>query len=200
MSILRRSVLARVLVYYIVALSVWGALLHFVAPVGRAITFERARQARSLVTEPGVRDVLRGVGEQQLLDVNPVLALTASLLCALTFAIPVAWVYRATKTHRTYDKAEAQTLLLLPIAIATVVFLVKESLALAFGLAGIVAAIRFRHTLEDVKDAVFMFVVIGIGLASGAQLLTVAALASLIFSLTALAVRRAGFGRQSDGD
>jgi len=149
------------------------------------------------VTDPGVSDVLRGAGERQLLDVNLVIALTASLLCALTFAIPVAWVYRATKAHHDYDKAEAQTLLLLPIAIATVVFLVKESLALAFGLAGIVAAIRFRHTLEDVKDAVFMFVVIGIGLASGAQLLTVAAVASLIFNLTALAVRRAGFGTEA---
>ena len=148
------------------------------------------------MTEPAAREILRGVTDREVLDVNLVLALTASLLGALTFAVPVAWVYRATKAHHDYDKEEAQTLLLMPIAIATVVFLVKESIALAFGLAGIVAAIRFRHTLKDVKNAVFMFVVIGIGLASGAQLLTVAAVASLIFNVTALIVRRAGFGEE----
>jgi hypothetical protein len=45
-----------------------------------------------------------------------------------------------------------------------------------------------------VKDAVFMFVVIGIGLASGAQLLTVAALGSLIFNVIAVIVRQTGVG------
>ena len=41
--------------------------------------------------------------------------------------------------------------------------LVKYSVALAFGLGGIAAAVRFRNTLDDSKDAVYVFLVIGLG-------------------------------------
>jgi hypothetical protein len=70
---------------------------------------------------------LLAVTDREVLDVNLVLALTASLLGALTFAVPVAWVYRATKAHHDYDKEEAQTLLLMPIAIATVSAALSQS-------------------------------------------------------------------------
>ena len=72
-------------------------------------------------------------------------------------------------------------------------FLVKGSLALAFSLAGIVAAVRFRTSLSDTGDAVFLFVVIGIGLSAGVQLLSVSFIASVFFNGVALAVWRTQF-------
>jgi hypothetical protein len=59
-----------------------------------------------------------------------------------------------------------QLLIILPLVVAGIVVLVKDSLALAFSLAGIVAAVRFRNTLDDSKDAVYVFLATGVGLAA----------------------------------
>ena len=69
----------------------------------------------------------------------------------------------------------------------------SSALALAFSLAGIVAAVRFRTSLSDTGDAVFLFVVIGIGLSTGVPLLSVAFIASVFFTGVTLAVWRTRF-------
>ena len=84
----------------------------------------------------------------------------------------------------------------MPIAIALVVFLVKDSVALAFSLAGIVAAVRFRTSLNEPMDATYMFIVIGIGLAAGIQLGSVAILASVAFNAVVLGVWRMNYGAE----
>jgi hypothetical protein len=62
------------------------------------------------------------------------------------------------------------------------VIVIVNSIALAFALAGIVAAVRFRSTLEDTKDAVYIFLAIGTALAAGAQALGIAFVTSVIFN------------------
>jgi hypothetical protein len=109
-------------------------------------------------------------------------------------ALPVVWVYRWTRPRKRYNQSFAHTLLVVPIAITLVVFLAKGSLALAFSLAGIVAAVRFRTSLDDSMDAVYVFIVIGTGLAAGVQLLAVAVIASVLFNAVALTAWRVNFG------
>ncbi len=85
---------------------------------------------------------------------------------------------------------------------ALVLFLVKGSIALAFGLAGVVAAIRWRTRIDNTMDAVFTFVAIGIGLASGIRHLTIAFAASAFFNFLVLWMTRWHVGRspmQLDG-
>ena len=119
-----------------------------------------------------------------------------ALLFSFLFALPVTWVYRWTRPRKKYSQAFAQTLLVVPIAIALVVFLVKDSVALAFSLAGIVAAVRFRTSLNEPMDATYMFIVIGIGLAAGIQYGSVAILASVAFNTVALGVWRTNWGAE----
>ena len=121
---------------------------------------------------------------------------TMSLLFSFLFTLPVVWVYRWTRTRKKYDQAFAQTLLVVPIAIALVVFLVKDSIALAFSIAGIVAAVRFRTSLNETMDAIYMFIVIGIGLAAGIQYGSVAVLASVTFNAVVLVVWRMNWGAE----
>ncbi len=108
--------------------------------------------------------------------------------------LPVAWLYTITRRKRGYQQSLVHSLILLPVVVAGVVVLVKYSLPLAFSLAGIVAAVRFRHTLEDSKDAVFVFAATGIGLACGVELSAAAAL-SFGFNLATLLLFRSDFGR-----
>ncbi len=119
---------------------------------------------------------------------------TISLLGAISLMIPVAWVYLLTKQRRGYDESVVQAMLVLPIAVAGIVFIVQFSLPLAFSLAGIVAAVRFRSTLKDTKDAVYVFLAIGVGLASGARVLGVAAILSIVFNVVILYLFWSNFG------
>jgi hypothetical protein len=119
---------------------------------------------------------------------------TVAMSVAGSLALPVAWLYTITRAKRGYRQSVVHTLVLLPVIVAGVVVLVKHSLALAFSLAGIVAAVRFRNTLEDSKDAVFIFVATGIGLAAGVEL-SVAATLSVLFNLATLLLFGWDFGR-----
>ena len=128
----------------------------------------------------------------KILDSVRIVPVAMSMLGALALCLPVAWVY--TWTHSTRDSATGLpgALLVLPVTIALVVYLVKGSLALAFSLAGIMAAVRFRTMLSDVLDSGFLMMAIGIGLAAGVQLPGVAFVASVFFTLTMLVFHHRG--------
>ena len=115
---------------------------------------------------------------------------TLATLGALALAVPVSWVYRLTKPRADLDLSVLQTVIVLPVAVAGIVLIVQNSLALAFSLAGIVAAVRFRNTLQDTKDAVYIFVAIGLGLAAGVQALTAGFVMSLVFVVVVLGLWR----------
>jgi hypothetical protein len=117
-----------------------------------------------------------------------------SMLGALTIMIPVAWAYILIKRRGGYDESVVHALLILPIAVTGIVMIVQNSLALAFSLAGIVAAVRFRTTLEDTKDAVYIFLAIGVGLACGVQAMGIALVLSVVFNGVNLFLWKSGFG------
>ncbi len=117
-----------------------------------------------------------------------------SMLGALVIMMPVTWVYILTHRHRGFDESVVHTLLILPVAVTGIVTIVQHSLPLAFSLAGIVAAVRFRTTLEDTKDAVYVFLAIGVGLACGVQAFGLSLVLSLFFNAVILLLWAARFG------
>ena len=119
---------------------------------------------------------------------------TVAMVCAGVLTVPLAWLYTITRQKRGYSQSVLHSLILLPVVVAGIVVLVKFSLELAFSLAGIVAAVRFRTSLDDSKDAVYVFVATGIGLASGVEL-SVALTLGIIFNFVSLLLFRSDFGR-----
>ena len=112
---------------------------------------------------------------------------------ALLLTLPTAWVYMFTRRLR-YDPSLVQSVVILPIVVSGIVIVVKHSLALAFSLAGIVAVVRFRNTLKDPKDAVYVFLALGIGLAAGVQALDIALVMSLMFNVLVLLLWKYNIG------
>src|SRR5207247_2431543 len=131
-------------------------------------------------------------GTQLTLAVNGVFALSASLLLIR----PFTWIYILTRHKKGYQQSVVQTLITISPVVAGVVVMVKWSLPLAFGFAGIVAAIRFRTTLEDSKDAVYVFLATTVGLAAAVEL-PLAAVISLIFNGLILILWFTDFGRSA---
>ena len=113
---------------------------------------------------------------------------------AIILCLPVSWTYMFTRQKKGYSQSVVHTLLLLPIVVAMVATLVRSNIALAFSLAGIVAAVRFRVALEDSRDATFVFAVMALGLACGVQLETAAVL-SVLFVAVVLVLWYLDFAR-----
>jgi hypothetical protein len=120
------------------------------------------------------------------------LTLTA-MMWALAVVLPVAWTLMRTRRLR-YDPSLVHTLIVLPIVVAGVVLVVKNSLALAFALAGIVAGVRFRQKLDEPEEAVYVLLALGIGLAAGVQALDVALVMSMAFSIVVMVFWRYDIG------
>ncbi len=113
----------------------------------------------------------------------------------LALMLPVSWVYMSARQTKGFSQSIVQTLVILPVVVAGIVLIVRNSLALAFSLAGIVAGVRFRNTLKEARDAVFIFLAILVGLAAGVQALTVGFIVSIVFNFVVLLIWRYDFGR-----
>lgn len=109
------------------------------------------------------------------------LFLSESLVIAILIMLPIAWTYTATRHEIGYRKTFVRALFVLPICATTIVLLIQGSLALAFGLAAMVAAVRFRVSLQEPIDGVFIFAAICVGLAAGIGHLGVAAVMAIFF-------------------
>jgi uncharacterized protein DUF4956 len=194
MTRLTHNIVLRTIVYYIVLFGVAGGLYRL--PQAQAVIHA---SLDALVSGGG----FAGLGSASSLKNVPVvpidsttlaLMVAAAMIGAVLLSIPVAWVYTLTRQKRGYQQSVVQTLILLPALVAGVVVLVKYSLALAFSLAGIVAAVRFRTTLDDSKDAVYVFLATAIGLSAGVQL-PMAAVISVLFNALVLFLWYTDFGK-----
>lgn len=113
------------------------------------------------------------------------LAAIVAMAGALALMAPVMSVYMRTRRLR-YDPSLVHSLIILPVVTAGIFLVIENSLARAFSLAGIMAAVRFRNTLRETRDIVYILLALGIGLAAGARALDVAAVMSGAFNLLVL--------------
>ncbi|HEX9129917.1 MAG TPA: DUF4956 domain-containing protein [Gemmatimonadaceae bacterium] len=133
-------------------------------------------------------------GPGTLLDVS--LTTVLILIGALVLILPVTWVYMSARpSGGQHNQNVVQTLIILPLVVAGIVFIVQNSLALAFSLAGVVGAVRFRTTLRDSRDLVYIFLSIVVGFAAGVQSLAVGAVISIVFNFVLVLTWHYDYGR-----
>ena len=128
------------------------------------------------------------------LRLDAALTLVASLTGTLLLMLPITWVYMATKRAEGFHKSFVGALLVLPVCATSIVLLIQNSLPLAFGLTALVAAVRFRVTLDDALDGIHVFASICVGLASGIGYLGVGAVMTMVFCFVSLAVWSTNYG------
>jgi hypothetical protein len=142
--------------------------------------------------------VYTSVERNLLTGMAPVRLLLASI-GATILTVPVSWAYFITSRVRRIDQSFLQTILILPLLVTGIAMIVLNSIALAFSLAGIVAAVRFRFSLSQPSDAMYIFVAIGIGLGSGIGALGIAFVISLTFVLVSLFIWKMEYGKTLSG-
>ena len=101
--------------------------------------------------------------------------LSVAIVGALLWSLPVSWVYMTVRSGSEYDQSLVNTIILLPMVVTGIVIIVQNSLALAFSLAGIAGAVRFRNSLKSSGDALFILLAVSIGLSAGIGAIELAA-------------------------
>lgn len=186
---------ARLVIYYAavgvaiyVTLAVFPALKDFL-PVGGVET---------LITQEA-RGPLEGVSVQAQ-NVNSLgeslIWLGIALAGALLTSIPVSMVYMGIRDAEEYDQSLISTVLILPLVVTGIVVIVQNSLALAFSLAGIAGAVRFKNSLKSSGDALFILAAIGIGLSAGIGAVELSAVMSVVFNFAFLALWVTEYGER----
>jgi uncharacterized protein DUF4956 len=123
--------------------------------------------------------------------------LSVAIAGALTTALPVSWVYMGIRNDEEYDQSLINTILVLPMVVTGIVIIVQNSLALAFSLAGIAGAVRFRNSLKSSGDALFILLAVAIGLSSGIGAVELAALVTVAFNYTFIFLWMSEYGERA---
>ena len=128
-------------------------------------------------------------------------AALASLLLALVLSIAIAWVYQLTYQGIGYLRGFTQTLSLAGVVAALVMLAIGDDIARGLGLVGALTVIRFRATLKDTRDLLFVFASLTVGVACGVMAYTVAVLGCAVFLLASVYLWWSPFGsrKQFDG-
>ncbi len=175
-----------------IALSLWlnSGLLAFM-PIGGAADFgtigQSAFEPVPVGDEAARETLIAGV------------KLALSILGAFLLMLPVTWICMGARRRKDVTQSFVQTILVLPMVITGLVHVVHNSLALAFSLAGIVAGVRFRHTLKDSAETTYLFTAIAVGISCGVNAVEVAAIISIFFNYTVLGLWATEYGADSTG-
>ena len=128
---------------------------------------------------------------------NPALiAIIFTVLCSLVLGVLIAFTYE--KTNRTIDSPNhfLQAMVLITIVAATIMQAIGDSVARGLGMLGALSIIRFRTTVRNPRNIVFMFSAIAAGIACGVLGFTIAIVGTVGFCLTAFLLRFSSFSQK----
>ncbi|GIM88619.1 DUF4956 domain-containing protein [Paractinoplanes toevensis] len=108
-----------------------------------------------------------------------------AIALSLSFVLSamIAWVYRFTHRNVSYSQSYVQTLVILGMLISLIMLVVGSNIARAFALVGALSVVRFRNAIKETRDVGFIFLVMGVGMATGTRFYTLAIVAAIVISL-----------------
>ncbi len=118
---------------------------------------------------------------------QPFIELSKMIAAALIGALVTA-VHQPASRDRPKSLEQAQTLLC--VSGAVMMIIIGNSLARAFGIAGAAGIVRFRTPVDDPKDVTILFLLMGLGMATGLGAFAVAGLGTAFLCTTLLILDR----------
>ena len=125
---------------------------------------------------------------------NFVVAIVMSTI--LAFVIKKVYIY----SSQSLSNKEYFSDLFIPLSIITclVITVIKFSLALSLGIVGALSILRFRAAIKEPEELIYLFLIIGIGLANGANQFLVAIIATISISIILILFSSFRRGRNSN--
>ncbi|NUQ23222.1 MAG: DUF4956 domain-containing protein [Saprospiraceae bacterium] len=125
---------------------------------------------------------------------NPTLEMVLfTFLLAFLLSSIIAITYEKTSPHTIRNPNFLQALILSSLVATTIMQAIGDSVATGLGMLGALAIIRFRTTLRDPRDIVFMFAALGTGIACGVSGFYIAVIGAFGFCLVTVILRFSPF-------
>ncbi len=122
------------------------------------------------------------------------------LVLAFVLGQAAAWMYVYTHTGLSYSRAFVQSIVNLTVVLSLGMMIIGNNIAIAFGLIGALAVIRFRNILKDTRDTAFIFFTLVSGLATGTGRHALAVLGTAVFLVVVLYLHWTLFGSRDTSD
>jgi uncharacterized membrane protein YhiD involved in acid resistance len=124
-----------------------------------------------LIERKLMNDLMSTVSTAQTLSLQQVVAamLLSFVLCSI-----IAKLYQLTFQSLSYSRSFVHTLILGGMITCMVMMATGDSLARGVGMLGALSLIRFRTSVRDPRDMMFLFAALGLGISCGAGLFSVA--------------------------
>ena len=119
------------------------------------------------------------------------------LIMAAIMAIYEFAVYRLV-SHRTfYNKSFNITISVLPFFIATIILCLQSNLVITLGTIGALAILRFRNSVKDPIDMLYLLWSVFIGIVCGCQLYEVGVCTSIVVTIVLIIFESFDYARRS---
>jgi hypothetical protein len=121
--------------------------------------------------------------KNQFTNTIPTEDLLLSLLVACVSAFIINFIYKKSFLGVNYTKSFSLSIILLSLVTSIVIRTINSNLSLSLGMVGALSIVRFRTSVKDPVDTIFMFWAITVGIMSGAGLYIITILSTLIIGL-----------------
>ncbi len=118
------------------------------------------------------------------------------LLMVAVLAIYEFFVYRFVSHRSFYNKSFNITIAILPFFISTIILCLQSNIVITLGTIGALAIIRFRTSIKDPVDMLYLLWSVFIGIICGCQLFEVGVLTSVLVTIVFLILEHVNFGRK----
>lgn len=145
----------------------------------------------------------------QMLDVsslfttvkNPtIISITYSICLSFVLSSLVAMTYQRTFQGLSYSRNYIQAIILASIVATVAMQAIGDNLARGLGMMGALAIVRFRSSLKDPKDMIFVFMALAVGIACGVYSFSIATIGTLGFSVFAMIIGKLPFSKETHFD
>ena len=114
----------------------------------------------------GLADLLFAGPGSGAMTPEPAVILLGFLLAFVQSQV-IAWIYIYTHSGMSYSRAFVQSIILITLIVCMAMVVIGNNIAVAVGLIGALAVIRFRNILKDTRDTSFIFLALILGMACG---------------------------------
>ena len=120
-------------------------------------------------------------------SVDP-LSIMFTILSVFALSLIILFTYKKSYQTTVYNRSFAISLPVTAMVTSVIIISVSSNIILSLGMVGALSIVRFRTALKNPFDTVFMFWAVGLGITSGAGLVFIAVISTVLISASIFAL------------
>jgi uncharacterized membrane protein YhiD involved in acid resistance len=126
-----------------------------------------------------------------------IIAAVYAVLLSFVLSNLIAYTYENTFQGLSYSRSFVQALILGSIVVSIAMQAIGDNIARGIGMFGALTLIRFRSSLKDPKDMIFIFGSLAVGIATGVHSYLTATIGAIGFCMAAFAIYKSPLGQNT---